>query len=197
VTENLEEIQVRNRGAAAVFSLINARMKGAMMTINTIIAIASQRHGQSSGGAISDSRSKHINGWAEALNDGVTSSWDGNEFVTYGGQSRTDSSVDSALNSIPQWLGTAGGATADISYSALENGYQDASFGQVSPDIGVTSKRGIARIKNRLQAQQIFRQETDPMYGFEGIRFNRAFIMKDDYWPSAANGVNDAKLGNT
>lgn len=195
VTEFMEEIQVRNRGANAVFSLIDADMKNAMMTITTIIAIAAWRHGQASGGSVTDDRSLEINGLSEALNDGTVYSWDGNIFTTYGQQAR-NGAIGSTLNSVPRWLGTSTGAGGKITYEQLEDMYQTATQGNLSPNLAVTSKRGMTLIKNTLQVQQRFQQEADPRYGFEGVLLNRMRITKDDYAPSAQYGVNDAQLGN-
>lgn len=194
VTEFKEEIQVRNRGANAVFSLLDADMKNAMMTITTIIAIAAWRHGQASGSGVSDDRSLEINGLSEALNNGILPSWDGNIFTTYGGQTR-NGVVGGALNSVPRWLGASTGAAGKITYEQLEDMYQTATQGNLSPDLAVTSKRGMTLLKNTLQPQQRFAQEADPRYGFEGILLNRMRITKDDYAPSAF-GVNDPQLGN-
>jgi hypothetical protein len=194
VTEFKEEIQVRNRGANAVFSLLDADMKNAMMTITTIIAIAAWRHGQAAGGAVVDDRSLDINGLSEALNDGILPSWDGNVFTTYGNQAR-NGAIGTTLNSSPQWYGTSTGAGGKITYEQMENSYQVASQGNLSPDLGVTSKRGMTLIKNTLQPQQRFAQERDPRYGFEGVLLNSMRITKDDYCPSAF-GVNDPQLGN-
>jgi len=194
VTEFKEEIQVRNRGANAVFSLLDADMKNAMMTITTIIAIAAWRHGQAAGGNVTDDRSLDINGLSEALNDGTVYSWDGNIFSTYGNQAR-NGAIGNTLNSVPQWFGQTNGAAGKITYEQMENLYQNSSQGNLSPDLGVTSKRGMTLIKNTLQPQQRFAQERDPRYGFEGILLNNMRITKDDYAPSAF-GVNDPQLGN-
>lgn len=194
ITEFKEEIQVRNRGQAAVFSLLDARMKNAMMTITTIIALDAWRHGQASGGTVLDDRAIRINGLSEALNDGSVYSWDGNIFSTYGAQAR-NGAIGSALNSVPRWMGQSNGAGGKISYDLIEDMYQTASQGNVNPDLGVTSKRGLTLIKNTLQVQQIFNQEADPRYGFEGVKLNKMLITKDDYCPSAF-GANDPRLGN-
>lgn len=194
VTEFKEEIQVRNKGQAAVFSLLDARMKNAMMTITTIIALAAWRHGQAAGGTVADDRILEINGLSEALNDGTVYSWDGNIFSTYGAQAR-NGNIGAALNSVPQWLGNSNGSGGKITYEKLEDMYQNASQGNLAPDLGVTSKRGMTLIKNSLQVQQQFNQESDPRYGFEGVRLNKMLITKDDYCPSAF-GANDPRLGN-
>src|SRR5262245_11613103 len=172
VTEFKEEIQVRNRGANAVFSLLDADMKNAMMTLSTIIAIDAWRHGQASGSGVTDDRSLNINGLSEALNDGVLPSWDGNIFTTYGAQAR-NGAIGAALNSSPYWLGQSNGSAGKITYEKLEDMYQIASQGNLSPDLAVTSKRGMTLIKNTLQPAQRFQQEVDPRYGFEGVLLNR------------------------
>lgn len=186
VTEYKEEIQVRNRGTNAVFSLLDADMKTAMMTLSTIIAISAWRHGQA---LAADDRSLEINGLSEALNDGILPSWDGNIFTSYGSQAR-NGAIEEAINSSPYWLGNANGAAGKITYEKLEDMYQIATQGNLSPDLGVTSKRGMTLIKNTLQVQQRFQQERDPRYGFEGVLLNSMRITKDDYCPSAspANG---------
>lgn len=197
VTEFKEEIQVRNKGTNAVFSLLDADMKNAMMTMTTIIAISAWRHGQA---LAADDRSLEINGLSEALNDGILPSWDGNIFTSYGNQAR-NGAIGSALNSSPYWMGQVSGAAGKVTYEKLEDMYQIASQGNLSPDLGVTSKRGMTLIKNTLQPQQRFQQETDPRYGFEGILLNRMRITKDDYAPSATpanggTGSSDPILGN-
>lgn len=191
ITEFKEEIQVRNKGQAAVFSLLDARMKNAMMTLTTRIALDAWRHGQALSGS---NRAMNINGISEALNDGTLPSWDGNVFPTYGNQAR-NGVIGAGLNSVPQWFGKSDGTTGKITYDQMEHMYQLASQGNISPDLGVTSKRGLTILKNALQVQQQFNQETDPRYGFEGIRLNKMLITKDDYCPSAY-GANDSRLGN-
>ena len=195
VTVFMEEILVRNVGPNAKFSLLDAKMKNAMMTLTTIIAIAAWRHGQASGGSVADNRANDINGLSEALNDGTVYSWDGNIFTTYGQQVR-NGVIGAAQNSVPRWLGAGNGNGGKITYEALEDMYQTATQGNLSPDLGVTSKRGMTLLKNTLQVQQRFQQEIDPRYGFEGIRLNKMLITKDDYAPSAYYGVNDPLLGN-
>lgn len=195
VTMAMEDIMVRNRGPRAVFSLVDAYMKNAMMTITAQCAIAGWRHGQASGTGVSDDRSLYINGLSEALNDGTVYSWDGNYFTSYGGQTR-NGAVGSALNSVPQWWGQSNGAGGKVTYQLLESMYQTATQGNISPDLGVTSKAGMTYIKSTMQVQQRFAQETDPRYGFEGIKLNKMLITKDDYAPSLAYGVNDPQLGN-
>jgi hypothetical protein len=194
VTEYLEELEL-NRGPQAVFSLVEADLRNAIQTANAIIAVAMYRHGQTAGGAVVDNRPKAINGLSELINDGVTNSWDGNVFVTYGNMTR-NGSIANALNSIPQWAGDAAGNPGMITYNILEEAYQDASIGKEEPDLGTTSKAGYAYCKERMQVHQRFAQERDPVWGVTGWRFNNAMILKDDYAPSLRYGRNVPVIGN-
>lgn len=196
IPEYLEDVEVENKGPNAVFSLIDTDMTNAMQTISAIIAIALARHGQPSaaGGPIGN-RPKEINGWIEAMNDGITPGWDGSIFANYGTQAR-NGAVGNTLNSIPLWCGDAAGATGPITYNILEESYMDASVGKVRPNLGVGNKAVIAFCKERLQTQQRFTQERDPVWGVSGFRFEDAMILVDDYFPSLKYGVNDPDLGN-
>jgi hypothetical protein len=187
VPEFLEDLEI-NRGAAAVFNLVDLDMRNAMNTISENVAIAMNQHGRAlTTGITSLNRENDLNGWLEALNDGVTPGWTGDYFTTYGGATR-NGVIGSALNSVPYWNGTSGGATAPISYNVLEETYQDASRGAVEPDLGVTTKAGMAFVKERIQPQQRFSQERDPYFGASGFKMNSAMVLKDDYFPSATYG---------
>ena len=107
--------------------------------MNAIVAIALAQSGQGD-------RSLAINGWAEAINNGVDPSWDGNIYTQYGQQAR-NGAIGSALNSTPQWCGDASGNPGVVQYSTLEEGYQDASIGQKEPNLGCGNKAVIAYIK--------------------------------------------------
>jgi hypothetical protein len=189
IPEYKEEIQVENKGELAVASLLEADMQNGVDTINAIVAIASNLSGQGT-------RSLAINGWPEAMNDGVTNSYDGNVYPVYGQQTR-NGAVGATLNSVPQWCGDALGNPGIIQYAQLEEGYQDASIGKKEPNLGVGNKAVIAYIKEKLVVQQRFAQEKDPVWGVTGFRFNNAMILKDDYFPSLKYGRNDPILGNS
>lgn len=195
VPEYLEDLEVLNKGPLAVFSLIDTDLANAMHTISAIVAIAMARHGQASSTTVTDNRPKEINGWAEAINDGLTNSWDGNVFPTYGTATR-NSVIGTTFNSQPYWVGSQSGATAPITYQVLEETYQDASIGREEPDLGVSNKAVYAYIKERIQPQQRFAQERDPYWGVSGMKMNSAMIMKDDYFPSLRYGQNNPQLGN-
>lgn len=188
IPEYKEEIQVENKGELAVASLLEADMQNGVDTINAIVGIALAQSGQGD-------RDLAINGWPEAINNGIDPSYDGNVYEQYGQQTR-NGAIGSALNSTPQWCGDQLGNTGIIQYSQLEEGYQDASIGQKEPNLGTGNKAVIAYVKEKLQVQQRFSQEKDPVWGVTGFRFNNAMILKDDYFPSARYGKNDPILGN-
>ncbi len=188
IPEYKEEIQVENKGELAVASLLEADMQNGVDTMNAIVAVALAQSGQGA-------RSLAINGWSEAVNNGTDPSWDGSVYTTYGQQTR-NGAIAAALNSTPQWCGTQTGAPGTITYSLLEEGYQDASIGKKEPNLGVGNKAVMAYIKEKLVVQQRFQQEKDPVWGVTGFRFNNAMILKDDYFPSLRYGKNDPVLGN-
>ena len=201
--EYMENIDVLNVGPNAVFSLLSLNLANMMNSICADIAIALSLHGQPSGTGIVGNRPYDINGWIEAINDGITPGWDGSIFTTYGGQAR-NGSVASTLNSIPRYCGdstTTTGNTSSagaITYSTLEEGYWDASIGRERPNLGVTTKRGFAYIKEKIQPLQRGNLENaiDAIWGVTGVKMNDAIIFPDDYFPSAVYGVNDPVLGN-
>jgi hypothetical protein len=195
VPEYKEDIQVLNKGPLAVFSLIDIDLRNALNTISAIIAVAMSLHGQASGAGIVGNRPNDINGWIEALNDGITPGWDGSIFPNYGTQPR-NGVITNKMNSVPVWVGTAGGATAPITFQILEELYQIASIGREEPDLEVCNKAVYAFIKERIQPQQRFAQERDPYFGCSGMRHNSAMILKDDYFPSLKFGQNDLDIGN-
>lgn len=188
IPEYKEEIQVENKGEYAVASLLEADMQNGVDTINAIVAVALAQSGQGS-------RSLAINGWAEAINDGVTPSWDGTVYPTYGNQAR-NGAVGSTLNSVPLWCGDALGNPGIIQYSQIEEAYQDASVGKKEPNLIVGNKAVIAYVKEKMVAQQRFAQEKDPVWGVTGFRINNAMVLKNDYSPSLKYGKTDPVLGS-
>src|SRR5262245_8076478 len=86
VTEFLEDLEVEMAGPRAAFSVIRTDMAQASLTMSAILEIAAFHHGQALAG---DNRGTEINGLEEALNNN-SSSWAGNSFPSYGGQTRTD-----------------------------------------------------------------------------------------------------------
>lgn len=189
IPEFKEEIQVENKGANAVVSIVDADLENGVDTINAITAVGINLDGQTAG------RTLAINGWPEAVNDGLNPSYDGNVYTSYG-QTTRNGAVGTTLNSVPQWVGDAAGATGILTYPDLEEGYQDATIGRKEPNLGVGNKAVFSFIKEKLVVQQRFQQERDPVWGVMGFRFNNAMMLKDDYFPSLRYGRNDADIGN-
>jgi hypothetical protein len=181
VTEFLEDLEVQIKGEHAVFSLLDADMVNAALTMSAILAIALYNEGQGTG------RTNDLNGLAEIINDGSGNSWTGNSHTTYGTLTRSGT-VGSALNSVPSQV------SGVITYPILEEQYSTAVIGNEEPNLGITTNLGFAYIKEKFQPQQRF-QEEDPKIGFRGLRFNNSIIMRSQYAPGT-QGVNDADLGN-
>ena len=148
VPEYLEEISVINKGRLAVAQVLDADMQNAVDTLNGIIGVNINFSGQGA-------RILAINGLAEQLNDGITPSFDGTVYTTYGNLTR-NGAVSNTINSIPQWCGDAAGNPGIPSYPLLEIGYQDACRGNKEPNIGVGNKGVIAQVKSQMVVQQRF-----------------------------------------
>jgi len=189
VVEYSEDIQVLNKGDLSVFRLIDIDMQNGVQTISAILAVELALSGQTAG------RTIDLNGWVEAINDGIVPGWDGNIVTSYGTQAR-NAAIAKTLNGNVIWAGNSDGTVAPITYQLLEESYQTAAVGADEPDLGVTNKSAYAGIKERMQPQQRFAQERDPYWGAYGMRMNSAMILKDDYFPSLKYGQNQAGIGN-
>jgi hypothetical protein len=189
IPEYKEQIQVENKGELAVASLLDADMQNGVDTINEIYALAIHQSGQGA-------RALAVNGWVEALNDGITPGWDGVVYTSYGGQLR-NGVVGGALNSIPVYFGDSEGNPGPILYAGLEEMYQDASIGKKEPNLICANKACIAYMKEKLVVQQRFQQERDPVWGVMGFRFNNAMVLKDDYFPSLKYGLSNRAGGQS
>lgn len=200
VAEYMELIRAINTGPLAFFSRINAKIKGSINTLNTIIAIDLWKHGQASASTVAANRLAKFNGLSEVINDGVLYSYQGDIFANYGGQAR-NGIIGPAINGNVIWGGNSDGSTADITYDFMNILYETASVGDQEPDVMVVTKRTNASILNRIQPQQRFAQEMNPVIGSKTYQFRNCSICKDDYAPSQVQsaggfGVNDAKLGD-
>lgn len=170
VTLSLEDMEVLNTGPLAAFRLVDSRMTNAYLTMGAHMGIAIYLNGQAAG------YTPNFNGLAEALNDNSTASWDGSTYATYGGITR-GGQVGSALNSVPTNVAGA------IQYTTLENTYGNASFGNIEPNLGATTRKGLAYIKEKFQTQQRFNDTQDPKIGFNGLKFNSATVIATRYAP--------------
>lgn len=179
VTEFLEDIEIYNRGPEAVFSMVDADLTNAALTMSAILAIELYNGGQST-------RSTKINGLPEAISDGSTASWDGTTYSTYGNVTR--SAVNGALNA------AIVNVSGPVTFKTLEESYNDRVLGAIEPNLGVTTNRGMSYIKQKFHPQLRITTQ-DPKIGFTGIQFNKATILQSQYCPGA-QGSNDTDLGN-
>jgi hypothetical protein len=185
----LEEFQLKvlNAGPEAKVDLYELYIETLTKGLNTDVEIDWYLHGQAasttSNQTIAADRTLNMNGMAEALNDGVTNSWNGDTFVNYGAQVR-NGVVGNALNSIPQWLGDSNGNAGPISYEVMLQTYLMAIE---RPTMGLTSRQGYTYIAACLQRQQRYTVDVDTNIEMRGIRFEEAIIFNDLLTPSAVS----------
>ena len=188
VTLSLEDVEVLNKGPMAAFRLIDSRMTAAYMSIGAYMSVGLYLNGQAAG------YTPNFNGLAEMLNDNSTASWDGSTYSTYGGITR-GGQVGTALNSVPT------NVAATIEYNTLEETYGNATFGNIEPNLGVTTVLGYSYVKEKFQTQQRFNDTQDPKIGFNGMKFNSATLIKSRYTPgsylsAATQTTGDKAAGN-
>lgn len=198
----LEKVKLEMAGPNAVFSYIDTLMSTAANTMSAKLAIDIFRHGQASGTGVATNRSKYINGLDEALCDGYTAGPFGNYYLNYLTLTRNDANIGSSLNS-PKTAATyaptgyvAGNVAGAISYPILEQAYNSVVYGTESPDLLVTTNKGISLIKLAFHAQQRY-EGTSADFGFQGIKFNGSTIFQDRYAPGGelVEAQEAAKLG--
>jgi|SRR3990167_383924 len=178
VTEFLELLEIYNRGPEAVFSLVEADLTNAALTMSAMLAI------ELYGGGTADTLK--MNGLAEALGSTSTASYDGTTYSSYGNLVR--SVVSPALDT------NVVNVNGALTYKVLEENYNKTVIGGIEPNLGVTTNLGMSYIKQKFHPQYRVTVQ-DPKIGFTGIQFNKATIMQSQYCPGTL-GVNDANLGN-
>jgi hypothetical protein len=121
---------------------------------------------------------KLITGFAEAISDGTTNSWDGATYASYGGLTR--SSYYGALTSYVN-NSLAGAA---IEYDDVADGLEECSWGdgELEPNILSTTPKGFTSFKKRYQVQQQLTERT-PVIGFPGYAIENATVLKTRYCP--------------
>ena len=181
---NLWQTNVVNSGPAARVKLADLYMSNAVQALNTDLGIDFYRHGQAAPSGVGDNRVVFINGAAEAMNDGVTNSWDGNYFTYYGGQLR-NGTIGNVLNSIPIWFGDQLGNTGQISYKSIVEMYLNCVQ---APDIAVCNKALYSYLLERQEPKQNFSQEKDVSIGITGLKFLESYIHVDKLCPSTKYG---------
>lgn len=181
VTLQKEDIQVFNTGELAAFSLISSRMTNAYMTMGAFLSVGQYLGGQ--GNFIAN-----LNGLAEICNDGTNASFDGTIYTTYGGITRGGQTKNALISPVLTLNRT-------IEYPDLEETYTSASYGNVEPNLGVTTPLGYSFVKEKFQTQQRFNDTQDPAIGFNGLKFNSGTLIKSRYCPgvgtSSVTGVSE------
>jgi hypothetical protein len=183
VTLSLEDIKVFNKGPAAVFDLVKDRVTNAYATLTANTAIQLYLNGQDAG------LTKLVNGLTEICNDGTTASWNNNTYPTYGGITR-GGQTGTALSSVPF------NVNGTIEYNTLEEQYGNVSFGSDEPNLIVTTPLGYSYIKERFQAQQRFNDTQTVAFGFTGMKFNSATILRSRYAPGSVIASGTANSTN-
>jgi hypothetical protein len=186
-------LEVLNTGPEAKISILEAYLNQMQEGLDFQLEGDMFRHGQAAGNGVSDDRLASINGFSEAMNDGVTPSWDSNVFPTYSGQAR-NGAIASSMNSTPVWLGDASGNPAPPNYQELLKTYK-LPIGR--PTLGVTSWIGYTAIASAFQRQQRYETRDDQNINWSGIKFEDATIFDDDIVPSSNPKQSIANLFQT
>lgn len=188
-------LSVQNKGPNARILLTDLYFRNGVAAISTNVEVDCYWHGQAAiSGQIANNRTNNVNGMAEALNDGLNNSWQGDVFVNYGSQVR-NGAVSSSINSIPVFLGNSDGSAGTISVRALINFLvrQRKFCDGRTPEITITTPNGWGYILSALQAQQQFTtnwtmKALTSVPDIEGISFMGTTIYDDILTPGAAWG---------
>lgn len=192
VSDYLDRINIENGdGDQTKIKLIDLKMEEAVLTMTRKLAIAANSHGQASAATVTENRIKHINGIAEAVNNGTDNSWEGDVFPTYGGTTR-NGVVGGANNGQIRWYGAASGAAGSIGYSQLVRSLYATRRGGVMASLIVVNKFGHACILEKFQVQQRFGESDNATLGFKTVTILGADFVIDDYAPSAVDGESGA-----
>lgn len=178
---------VINSGPAMIANQYQILMENMVEMINTMIEMDSFRHGQASGTNVADNRILNTNGLAEALNNGIDNSWDGNIFSLYGSNTR-NGVIGKALNSVPLYLGTSTGGNGQIDFNALMRMWAQSTVAGGKPDLGITNVLGFVAIANALDAQRRDVSNKNHDIQWDGLNFNSVDIYADPLAPSALAG---------
>jgi len=175
---------VINSGPPLVINQYQIFMELMVEMINTMIEMDSFRHGQATAIGVADNRVLNSNGLAEALNNGIDPSWDGNIFSTYGANVR-GGVIGPALSAVPLWLGTPTGGTGQIDFNALMLMWGACTITGGKPNLGITNVLGFVAVANALDAQRRDVSNTKHDISWEGLNFNGVDIYADPLAPSS------------
>lgn len=197
VTEHLEDIEIELRSPHAVFDTVRADLAQAALTLSAILEIAIWQYGQDLSGSGGANQVAAFNGIEEALNDGVTASWNGNKFPSYGGQVRAD--VKKALlpagQKVPGTYYINPNVNGKINNHILEHSYLSCVIGKEYPRMGITTNRCYGFINELYAGMQRLADTTEPVIGWPGLKFKQATIIQSQYAPGQ-DGENDPDIGD-
>lgn len=182
---NLFQIGVVNNGPAAAVSIYDMYYENATQAMSTDLNIDAYAHGQAAATTVAQNRSIYIDGFDEALNDGINPGWMGNVYGNYGGQAR-NGAVGNTLNSVPLWAGAQDGTVGQTNYGTLFGAYLNCVQ---APDTGLCNKALFQYIGQREEPKQRFTQETDVRIGLTGFKIMEAYIHVDKLCPSTKFGA--------
>jgi hypothetical protein len=174
ITLDKFEVQVLNKGAAAIYPIIKAKIDNAYMTMGAHMAMSLYLPGGS--GSYTDL----ITGLPVICNDASTNSWTGSTYTTYGGLSRSSGWYATAIK------GQVTNVNGAITFETLESTLMDATFGSVSPTLGATTPKFYSYAKNKFQTQQRFNDNSSPSIGFKGLDFQGVPLFPSRYCPGTA-----------
>jgi hypothetical protein len=188
---------VYNREPRQIVNILKEKYGNASASLDSKVAADVFLHGQAAGGSVAANRIKNVNGFAEALNDGATPSWNGDVFTTYGQQLRNGPLTGTVLNSIPFWGGNSDGSAAPISNQILNRIYNRCKQGKGEgaiiggkPDYGVCSDFLYGSISDRIfPMQRVDAEIKEPRIGLTGLKFNNGVIFPDSYTPGTQNAI--------
>lgn len=200
VVINATVTDVYNMGPYKIFDILKQKYDNAANSLDSKFAAAIFNHGQPRQTTVAQDRTKELNGFAEAINDGLTPSWTGDIFTTYGGQTRNSAVLRNVLNSIPFWGGNSDGSAGQVSYQLLNATYNRCRTGKGLgdmvgglPDYGLASDFLYGQICAGVfpaQRVDVTGSETrSPSIGLAGLKFNNAIIFRDSYVPGTQNSI--------
>ena len=189
-------LSVQNKGPNARIMLTDLYFRNGVAAISTNVEVDGYWHGQAAiSGQIANNRTNNINGMAEALNDGLNNSWNGDAFVNYGSQVR-NGAVSNSINSIPYFFGNSDGTAGAISVRALISFLVRARkfCDGRTPEITITTPNGWSYVLSALQTQQQFTtnwtmKALTSVPDVEGISFMGTVIYDDILTPGVAWGA--------
>jgi hypothetical protein len=193
VSAFIEKIKIEMNGPQAVFDYVDLLLQNAAMSMSAFLAIDAYKWGQAVGAG---DRSLRLNGLEEALNDGTNPGPHGSAFPNYLGLSRTTDPSRDAIKA--KMTGPTANLNGPLTYSTLEHAWNSVVIGQETPDLLVTTNKGMSYIKMAFQGQQRFEGSSQD-FGFQGIKFNGSTILQDQYCPGTElpSAEEAAKLGLT